>query len=110
MKRTDFETRLGKLGLNLTAYRNAYYGACDSWSLSLLPYPGNEVTQAKLAIHAPAAERSVVVDTFLVAANVEKTPQIAEALETGGDFRGKSGLKDVSFTSIDSELVVNVMD
>ena len=111
MKRTDFETRLGKLGLNLTVYENAaYYGACDNWSVSLQPYPGEEVRQAKLAVRIPARERSVVVDTFLAAANVKKTPQIAQALEAGEDFRGKSDLKEVSFTSIDSELVFNVME
>jgi hypothetical protein len=111
MKRTDFETRLGKLGLNLTVYGNAaYYGACENWSLSLQPYPGEDVTQAKLAVRAPAKERSVVVDTFLAAANVKKTPQIAQALEAGDEFRGKSGPKDVTFTSIDSELVFNVME
>jgi hypothetical protein len=106
MKRLDFETQLKQYGLNLAAYRGAcYYGACEEWSLSLAPYPADEIKQAKLAVRgSSAAERAVIVDTFLAAANVEKNSQIDAGLD-GHDFRGA-----ITIASFDDELVVNVVE
>lgn len=112
MKRSDFEAQLGQFGLSLSSYGDAaYYAACEKWSLSLQPFPAEVVNRAKLAIDHPGAkERAVIVDTFLSAANVTKTPQIAQALEAGTDFRGRTGDKVVTFTAIGSEFVLNVIE
>jgi hypothetical protein len=111
MKRTDFEANLGQLGLHLAGYKNAaYYGSCEKWSLSLQPFPGDHVSRAKLAISAPPSERSIVLGRFLTAADVTMSPPVRQALEAGTDFRGRIGAKEVSFTSIGRELVVNIAE
>lgn len=112
MKRTDFAARFEELGLKLGAYGDAaYFGEAEHYSLSLHPFPSEMVRHAKLAVNARTPnERSVVVNTFLSAADVKKTPEIEQAIERGGDFRGRIGPKEVSLTSIGSELVVNVME
>jgi hypothetical protein len=112
MNRTDFEKQLAQHGLNISDYKNAaYYGACEKWSLSLRPFPADIIKHAKLAIDSPnAKERAVVVNTFLSAAKVRKTPQLDQALETGKDFRGTEGSREITFTTIGTELVLNVRE
>jgi hypothetical protein len=112
MKLADFSTPFEELGLNLGAYGGeAYYGASKDWSLALLPLVGDQIHHAKLAIRQDAArEKRVVVDTFLSAAEVEKTPQIEQALDNGREFRARSGAKEISFFAVGPDLVVNVRE
>ena len=112
MKLADFATQFEELGLNLSAYGGAaYYGACDEWSLALQPYQSERIHHAKLAISVSSARKSSeVVDRFLSAAEVKKTPQIKQALEDGREFRTVVGDKQVSFSAVGSDLVVNVIE
>jgi hypothetical protein len=111
MKRSDFESRLGPFGLNLSVYRNAcYYAACEQWSLALGPYPAEEIKQAKLAISTPSAtERAAIVNSFFEAAEVAKTSRIDAALD-GQEFCEARGEKNITISWFDGELVVNVME
>lgn len=112
MKLADFATQFEELGLNLSAYGGAaYYGACDEWSLALQPYQGERIQHAKLAISVSSARKSSeVVDRFLTAAEVKRTPQLEQALETGQEFRALVGEKQVSFSAVGPDLVVNVIE
>ncbi len=112
MKLADFAMQFEELGLNLSAYGDAaYYGACDEWSLALQPYKGDRIQHAKLAISVSSARKSRdVVDRFLSAAHIEKTPQFDQALASGREFRAVMSAKQVSFSSVGPDIVVNVME
>lgn len=112
MKLADFATQFEELGLNLSAYQGAaYYGASEEWSLALQPYQGERIQHAKFAISVSRARQSPeMLDRFLSAAAVEKTPQMRQALESGREFRGMVSEKEVSFSAVGPDLVLNVIE
>jgi len=111
MKRSNFETHLGRFGLSLGVYSDAcYYGACDGWSLALGPYPSDDIKQAKLAICTPSAKaRTAIVDGFFAAADVPKDSGIDAAL-VGRECCAERGSKKITISWFDDELVVNVAE
>ena len=111
MKRSDFEAGLASVGLNLAVYRDAcYQGGGARWTLSLAPYPAEEIKEAKLAIRtASTAERAVLVDSFFAAAKLAKNSQIDAALH-GLEYRGVQGSKNITIASFEDELFVNVLE
>jgi len=112
MKRTDFEAPFQQLGLKLSSYEDAaYFAETEHASLSLHPFSCDVVARAKLTTKEPdPRQRAVIVNTFLSAAKVEKTPEVEQALKNGEDFRTQLGSKTVSFTSIGSEYFLNVFE
>lgn len=109
MKRSTFETLFDQLGLALCSYQDAaYYGASDTFSLVLTPFATEDISRAKLAIQTAERDRKVVVNTFLTAAGVDRVGQISDAVEAGEELRAQVGDKEVTLTSIGSELVLNV--
>lgn len=112
MKRIDFEARFAELGLKSCAYEDtAYFAESEFASLSLYPFSSDFVKLAKLATDSPdPKQRAALLDTFLSAAHVEKTPEVQSALEKGLDLRTRVGSKFLNFTSIGTEYFLSVME
>lgn len=109
MKRQKFEKQLAPLGVEVSEYKGAcYFGESSSCSVSLAPFRTDEIQRAKLAVRTPSAtERKVLVNTFLDAAGVSRTPEIADAL-TGREQRIWTGSQCVTVAVLDDEYIVTV--
>lgn len=109
MKRDHFEKQLAPLGVHVAEYGGAvYFGESPHCSVSLAPFPTEDVQKATLAVRTPSPEeRRVVVNTFLRAAGVSRTPEIADALE-GRERRVWTGSQCVTVAVLDDEYIVTV--
>ena len=109
MRRNDFEKQLSPLGMQLSGYGGeCYFGEAKHCSVVLEPFASDEVERAKLAIRTTSEkERKAVVNTFLDAAGVVRTPEIKEALD-GRELRVWTDSKCVTVAVLDDEFIVTV--
>ncbi len=109
MNRNHFEKQLAPFGVQVSEYGGeCYFGESHCCSVSLAPFPTEEVQRATLAVRIPSVEkRKVLVNTFLDAAGVSRTPEIADALD-GRERRVWTGSQCVTVAVLDDEYIVTV--
>lgn len=109
MKREKFDTKLRPLGLEVSEYGGTcYFAESLCCSVILAPLRTEEIQRATIAVRTRSAtDRNVMVNTFLDAAGVSRTPDIADALN-GREQRIWTDEKCVTVAILDDEYIVTV--
>ena len=109
MNRDHLEKQLAQLGVEVSEYGGeCYFGESGCCSVSLSPFPTEDVKHAKLAIRTSSDdERREVVNAFLNATGVVRTPEIADAL-SGHERRFETASNFVTVAIVDDEYIVTV--